>query len=397
MNLGFQVHPLDPCLFVLPGENNIVHGVLGIHVDDGLGGGDSVFEDTINRLEQKFPFGSRRRKDFTFTGIHIHQDENYNIQLDQSDYVSNIDPIKIDRSRRKSEDVEANESERQGLRGLIGSSQYAATNTRPDVSARLSLLQSRINSAKISDLLEANRLLGDTKKNRDVSITISSIPVERLRFVSFSDASFATREKQQSQKGGLFLATDQQVFEQTPAIASPLMWYSKKIDRVVASTLAAETYALSSAVDLLDWLRLSWAWLMNPGIPWQQPEKIWQAEPPSIAVVDCKSLYDVITKNTTPQCQEHRTLIEALVIKDHVKSGIQAHWVHSAAQLADALTKSMDNYRLREFLRNHHFCLHDVQEILRQRADKKAQRLWSSETTQKPTFEPSNTSCKHFV
>ena len=115
----------------------------------------------------------------------------------------------------------------------------------------------------------------------------------------------------------------------------------------VASTLASETFALSSAVDLLNWLRLAWSWLRNPTIPWQTPEKVWLSEPPSIAVVDCKSLYDVISKNTTPQCQEHRTLIEALVIK------------------------VMDPYQLREFLKHKYCCLHDVQEILKQRADKK--------------------------
>ena len=130
-----------------------------------------------------------------------------------------------------------------------------------------------------------------------------------------------TRDKQQSQKGGLFLATHVDVFHQKSAKASPLTWYSKKIDRVVASTLAAETYALSSAVDMADWLRLAWEWLRNPLTPWKTPEVVWKTAPPSIAVVDFKSLYDVITKNTTPQCQEHRTLIEALVIKDHLKQG----------------------------------------------------------------------------
>ena len=47
-NLGFLVSPLDPCLFVLPKKNpapgeSYIHGVLGIHVDDGIGGGDAVF------------------------------------------------------------------------------------------------------------------------------------------------------------------------------------------------------------------------------------------------------------------------------------------------------------------------------------------------------------------
>ena len=75
-------------------------------------------------------------------------------------YVQNIDPIKVERNRRKLEQESVTEGERQGLRGLIGSLQYAATNTRPDIAARLSLLQSKINCAKVADLLDANRFAG---------------------------------------------------------------------------------------------------------------------------------------------------------------------------------------------------------------------------------------------
>ena len=176
----------------------------------------------------------------------------------------------------------------------------------------------------------------------------------------------------------------QDVFLQKSARASPLCWFSKKIDRVVASTLTAETYALSSSVDLTNWLRLSWEWIKNPNIPWQTPEKVWHETHSSIAVVDCKSLRDAITKNTTPQCQEHRTLIEALVIKSHLNSGIKPYWVHSAAQLSDALTKIMDCFRIREFLQHGRCCLHDMDETLKQRADRKAFKTWLSNSIQLP-------------
>ena len=383
LNLGFRISPLDPCLFVLTNEQGYVHGVIGMHVDDGLCFGDAVFNKALDVLEQKFPFGSKREGEFTFTGLHLKQDEYFNIHIDQTEYVQGIEPIQIDRTRRKDESLAIKEDEKQQLRAVIGSLQYAATNSRPDVSARLSFLQSKINSATIGDLLEANRLLGDTKRHAHSGITISAMDEDAIRIVSYSDASFASRAKQQSQKGGLFLAVHSDIFLQKSAIASPITWYSKKIDRVVASTLAAETYALSSAVDMTDWLRLMWAWIRNPNIPWQKPEEVWRQEPPSIAVVDCKSLYDVITKNTTPQCQEHRTLVEALVIKHHVQHGIKPHWVHSAAQLADCLTKTMDCFRLREFLSHRTCCLHDVEEILKQRADRKAQKTWLSNNADK--------------
>lgn len=389
IKLGMVQSPLDPCLFTLPDSNGSIAGIIGMHVDDGLCAGGPSFHKLLSQLEAKFPFGSHRSTDFTFTGIHINQDKEFNIHLDQTDYVNAINPISIDRDRRKRETMNVTESERQAMRGLVGSLQYAATNTRPDISSRLTFLQSKINCATIRDLHDCNRLLGDAKKYHDVKIKIQSIPEDRIQFVAYSDASFASREKQQSQKGCLMVAADKSISEKRAAKASPLHWYSKKISRVVASTLAAETYALSDAVDSIEWIRLSWAWILNPQIEWRSPEISLKEVTPSLAIVDCKSLYDAITKNTTPQCREHRTLLEALVIKDRAAQGVNMYWVHSAAQLADSLTKHMDNTSLRWFLQNGHCCLHDISEVLKNRADKRAQKQWLQETHQ---LTPSNNS-----
>ena len=59
--LGFLQCPFDACTFMLvtPGkEGPKVHGVLGIHVDDGIGGGDRYFKDVIDKLRAKYSFGS---------------------------------------------------------------------------------------------------------------------------------------------------------------------------------------------------------------------------------------------------------------------------------------------------------------------------------------------------
>ena len=58
--LNFTISPLDPCLFSLADSDGTVHGLIGMHVDDGLCAGDQVFQDTLDLLEQKFPFGSKR-------------------------------------------------------------------------------------------------------------------------------------------------------------------------------------------------------------------------------------------------------------------------------------------------------------------------------------------------
>eukprot|EP00435_Cladocopium_sp_Y103_P025697 s606_g6.t1 len=381
LSIGFVISPFDPCLFTLPKKNpgkheSQIHGVLGVHVDDGIGGGDPIFNQAIATLEKRFPFGSQRQGSFVFTGIQMKQEINGDIILSQREYIQDIPPINIPKERRKCTESPVTPQELQELRGLIGSLQYAATNTRPDLSCRLSLIQARITCATINDLIQGNKLLHDAKRFADTNIRIQALDPNKVRFLSFSDAAFATREKANSQKGCLIMATTDEVDQEKSSQVSPLVWFSKKINRVVSSTLASETYALSGALDLLSWTRMHWAWILNPSIPWKETETTLKALPPAYAVVDCKSLFDLLQKTSIPQCSEYRTLLEALVIKDRLKEGIVVKWVHSAAQMADSLTKDMDTTVLRTFLKYGQCVLHDAEEILKQRADKRIRQQW---------------------
>ena len=391
LSLGFQMSPLDPCVFVLPKQSRSsqpstevcgIHGIIGVHVDDGIGGGDQVFHFKLKQLEAKYPFGSHRKRDMTFTGLHIQQEANHEIFVDQKEYIQDIPSIQVPRERRADPKSPVTPHELQALRGLIGSLQYAASNTRPDLSCKLSLLQAKIPVATVQDLLDGNKVLHEAKRYADVTVRYRSIPIPQIRFVSFSDAAFATREKAHSQKGCLILTTNEQIDQDKAAPTSPLAWYSKKIARVVGSTLASETYALSGALDLLSWTRLHWAWLVQPTLQWQKPEQTLAQLPKAYAIVDCKSLYDLLQKTSIPQCSEYRTMLEALIIKDRLSEGVSVKWVHSAAQLADALTKDMDTTPLRIFLDKGVCRVHDIDVILQQRADKKLRNQWISEASQ---------------
>ena len=60
--LGFIQSPFDPCLFTLPDPStHATIGILGVHVDDGLCCGSQLFQQKLNQLEQKYPFGSKKR------------------------------------------------------------------------------------------------------------------------------------------------------------------------------------------------------------------------------------------------------------------------------------------------------------------------------------------------
>eukprot|EP00435_Cladocopium_sp_Y103_P021824 s3570_g5.t1 len=375
VQLGMQPSPFDPCLYILRHpKTGKLSGALGVHVDDGIHGGDDYFHQQIAKLEAKYPFGSKKSRSFTFTGIDMQQFPDNSIQLSQTKYVNSIQPISLSSERRLQENAEVTEPERHMLRGLVGSLQYAAVHTRPDISSSLSHLQSQINKATVSTLLTANKVLHNAKKHSDVSIKIQPIAIEDVRFIAFSDASFASKSKPESHAGMIILATHKDISQNKSCAISPLSWGTKKIQRIVTSTLSAETSALSTSLDQLTWMRLYWAWLLDPSIPWQKPDKItnlpqaisiptYKANEHDLAITDCKSLYDLTTRTAIPNCQEFRTQLLARSIKDVLAEGIKLHWVHSGAQLADALTKMMEAHFLRETLRQGRYCLHDAEEV----------------------------------
>jgi transposase InsO family protein len=402
INLGMQPSPFDPCVFILRHpKTNEISGVLGIHVDDGIYGGDEYFHSQISKLEEKYPFGSKKSKAFTFTGIELFQHPDNSIELSQTKYVNHIPAIQISQERKLQENEKVTEKERHHLRGLVGSLQYAAVHTRPDIASALSHLQSQINSATVATLLTANKVLHNAKKHSDVHIKIQPIKTEDLRFIAFSDASFASKSKPESHAGMIILATHSDIAKNQSCPISPISWGTKKIQRIVTSTLSAETSALSTTLDQLTWLRIYWAWILDPKTEWQRPEvsqnlppafsiPTYKAQENDFAITDCKSLYDLTTRTAIPNCQEFRTQLLARSIKDILTEGIKLHWVHSGAQLADSLTKVMEATFLRETLRKGRYCLHDSDEVLKDRASARNRLKWLRSSTDQMSTKSEN-------
>ena len=390
--LGFVISPFDPCVFILRNsQTGIPDGVIGLHVDDGICGGNQVFLDKLNQLEKKYPFGSKKIQNFTFTGIQMSQRGDHSIMMSQEKYIKAIPAITISHERRKNETEQVTEKERQDLRGLIGSLQYAAVHTRPDLSARLSFLQSDINSAKVSTLIMANQALHEAKRHSEVSIVIQPIPIPDLRFLAFSDASFASPKIPNSHSGNIIMATHKDISKNVSCPVSPLSWGCKKIQRVVTSTLAAETASLGTTLDHLSWMKLCWAWMRDPKVSWKPPAEALRNLPESfstatykgdhsiddsVAATDCKSLYDLVTRTAPPSCSEFRTQLNARMIKDLLSEGTTLRWVHSGAQLADSLTKIMEASFLRETLRIGRYRLNDEQSVLKNRSNARNRIRW---------------------
>ena len=378
-NLGFSIHPLEPCVFYLEtciDGKRTFHGIVGTHVDDGVGGGDEYFHQQIEKLREKLPFGSFKQKKFVFTGIQLDQLPDFSVMCSQADYIRQIPGIDIGRPRRQVPDAPINDNELSKLRGLIGSLQYAVTNTRPDMAAKLGEVQTQIAKAKISTLILANKVLREAQVEEEVKICFRSIPHNKLTHVSFGDASFASPKQLDSFQGTLICATDDLLNKNESAPISPLTWSSKKIARVVRSTLSAEAFAMSKSVDKLGWMRLLWGVLSITNFNWREAPVAFKQLPMATIATDCKSLYDLVTRNAIPSCEEYRTTLEVLLIRERCQEHCQFRWIPTHLQLADPLTKPMDASLLRWVLSSGTFQLFDEEATLQQNAQRKEALSW---------------------
>ena len=174
---------MDGCLFLLRNPTNpkILEGILGTHVDDGIGGGTKFFDEALERLQKHLPFGSREYGKFRFTGLGMEQMLDFSIRVSQENNIMKIDPIDVPKSRRKEAETQANPHEVQQLRALCGSLQYAAVHSRPDIAAKGAFLQKQICKATIADLLEGNRILNEAKEFASTAMIVRPIPLEELQ------------------------------------------------------------------------------------------------------------------------------------------------------------------------------------------------------------------------
>jgi hypothetical protein len=376
---GCRQHPLDPCVFSYGEEDENGEyrpcGALGLHVDDGIGGGNETFRAMLKRVEQRFKFGSFETGEFKYTGIHFKQWDDGSIEYDQVAYIDKISPISIPKSRKNEPQAEVTDQERTLFRSLIGALQYAAVHTRPDLSAKVGELQTNVTRAKVEDLVQANRVLYEAKVNR-VALMVLPIEPTRVTFCAFSDASFMSNKSLHAHQGTIIFVTNPELLENQKAVVAPIAWTSKKVPRIVRSTLSAEAAALSNSVDRLLWIRMMWAWISDPNCEWSNPEHVLEGQTKSAVVTDCRSMYDILTRTAVPSCSEHRTTIECLLIRERLKANCDVRWVSSQAMLADCLTKTMDASVLRQCLMTGRYSLFDEQEVLKTRADKRQRLQW---------------------
>ena len=197
-------------------------------------------------------------------------------------------------------------------------------------------LASKIKDGKVEHLMEANKVIRRIKSEQ-VDLKFHNLGSGQLSLLVYTDASLGNLPDGGTQGGYIiFLANEK-------GKVIPICWNSKKIRRVVRSTLAGETLAMAEGIDVAIFVSTLFTELTT-GTP--APDGL-----PLICIIDCKSLHDAL-KSTTQVGEKHLRLeisgIKELMEKNIVK---EVKWQTSHTQLADCLTKrGASSAKLLQFL-----------------------------------------------
>ena len=352
-----------------------------MEVDDLLTLGDEIHFEKMKELQSRFKFGKfkyleEEEQGVSFNGRRLRKQKDGTYLIDMQKFVEErMKEVPLEVGRAKEKEDEATESERNATRAAIGALTWAAKEGRPDCAASASIIASCLNKLKVQDILDLNKAIREAKKTASMTLRIQHIPLEKLVWGVITDASYANAEGGASQGAFGVFAAHEDLMEKGQGITNLLHWKSGKMHRIVNSTLAAESQSLSKGLSELAWSITIFNELTTENFDlrnWEQAVRKQRAMAlakvesdatlkKSLCVVDAKSLFDHLVKETVGTTDDRRTAIEMQVIRQAMmETGAVVKWVPHPKMFMDCLTKRSGNRQsLLELLDSGIFSLQD--------------------------------------
>jgi hypothetical protein len=208
------------------------------------------------------------------------------------------------------------------FRSIVGSMNWLAHGSRPDILFDLIDLSMKFNKATIEDLCRAMKIL---RKLNDVASKVKypslNLDVSQWKIIVFTDAALHNLSDRVSSTAGrvVFLRDKHNC-------CCTLSWKCNKVKRVVRSTLAAEALSLQEGIEESLYLQAIIKELINVKVPIS-------------AYIDNKSTLDAV--NSTKLVDDRRLIVDIAAIKEELREKLieSISWLPDKQQLANCLTK----------------------------------------------------------
>ena len=253
LDSGFEQSKADPCVYFRWKDGHL--NIVSIYVDDLILVVDLLkdLEQTKEELSARFKMKDLGQLRYCL-GIVCDQSAGC-IKLNQKPYIDNlVRRFGLDKAcgvstpadacvKLVAEDGISQPADPRLYQQIVGSLQYAAGGTRPDIAFAVSSVAKFCNKPTELHLTAAKRVLRYLKQTKDLSLTYVKNTPEAI--IGYSDADWAGDVKdRRSTSGNVFLLG-----------GAAITWSRRKQSSVALSAVEAEYMALSVATQEAIWLR----------------------------------------------------------------------------------------------------------------------------------------------
>jgi hypothetical protein len=327
LSIGFHSCKTDPCIFIKSSLQSKI--IIGLYVDDLLIACTNLKDLGKFKLKLKAKWDIKEvSSSSSFLGLAITRDRvGKKIHLSQESLIQDIltdcemescnsakIPYELGLKLQKSEEQEPDEFQLD-FRHTIGQLLYVAINTRPDITAAVSILSQFVSNPGPTHWQAVKKLLRYLQGTSDLGIVLGG---GNLTLSGYTDADGAGDiDSRKSRTGYLFKLGD-----------GPISWQSKKQPTVALSTTEAEYLSLSAGLQEALWLRQ----LLD--------ELGYTQSGPTIMHQDNTGCIELTKSNKNHSRAKHID-IRHHFIKENIGKTIDMSWCSTQLMVADILTKPL--------------------------------------------------------
>lgn len=253
INGGFQQSKVDRCLYSKSMDGNWCYVL--IYVDDVITACKTqkqieVVESLLKRNFQTQNLGAIRQ----YLQMKVTRDKDGNFELCQSKYIQEVGfDHGLQNAKGAKTPMEVNYGKAESCllldnkryQSLIGSLLYISINTRPDITASVSILSQKVSNPTEEDWNQLKRVVKYLLATADMKLKLSNVKDCEGELVGYADANWAeNKESRKSNSGYIFFLN-----------GGTISWACRKQSCVALSSTEAEFISLSEASQEAQWLR----------------------------------------------------------------------------------------------------------------------------------------------
>lgn len=251
---GFHQSYNDPCLYTKQISGQFCYVI--VYVDDLIVACQTTQQ--LDHIESIFKshfkmqsLGAIRH----YLSIQVTRDKNGNYELNQSTYIMQIasdfglidakptrTPLEV--SYGKSDDSSSQLESNTKYRRLVGRLLYLSVNSRPDISASVSILAQKVSKPTANDWEQLKRVVKYLKSTHNLKLKLSNICSENSSLYAYADATWADDRIDRKSNSGRIVFFN----------GGTISWSCQKQNTVAGSSCEAEFISICKASKEVKWL-----------------------------------------------------------------------------------------------------------------------------------------------